>query len=100
MNIGHLYYTKMKLKQDDYITVMIKTLADKVNEVHINDNDGSEDLHKLVGKGDIPIKEILLQIKEKINLPHLIIEAHKKRHNYSDEDLMNNILELREIARN
>ena len=100
MNIGHLYYTKMKLKQDDYITVMIKTLADKVNEVHINDNDGSEDLHKLVGKGDIPIKEILLQIKEKRDMPHLIIEAHKKRHNYSDEDLMNNILELREIVRN
>ena len=50
MNIGHLYYTKMKLKQDDYITVMINALMDKVNEVHINDNDGSEDLHKLVGK--------------------------------------------------
>ena len=100
MNIGHLYYTKMKLKQDDYINVMINALADKVNEVHINDNDGSEDLHKLVGKGDIPIKEILLQIKEKSELPHLIIEAHKKRHNYSDEDLMNNILKLREIVRN
>ena len=100
MNIGHLYYTKMKLKQDDYINVMINALADKVNEVHINDNDGSEDLHKLVGKGDIPIKEILLQIKEKRDLPHLIIEAHKKRHNYSDEDLMNNILGLREIVRN
>ena len=100
MNIGHLYYTKMKLKQDDYINVMIKALADKVNEVHINDNDGSEDLHKLVGKGDIPIKEILLQIKEKRDLPHLIIEAHKKRHNYSEEDLMNNILKLREIVRN
>ena len=100
MNIGHLYYTKMKLKQDDYINVMINALADKVNEVHINDNDGSEDLHKLVGKGDIPIKEILLQIKEKRALPHLIIEAHKKRHNYSDEDLMNNILKLREIVRN
>ena len=100
MNIGHLYYTKMKLKQDDYITVMINALMDKVNEVHINDNDGSEDLHKLVGKGDIPIKEILLQIKEKRDMPHLIIEAHKKRHNYSDEDLMNIILELREIVRN
>ena len=100
MNIGHLYYTKMKLKQDDYITVMINALMDKVNEVHINDNDGSEDLHKLVGKGDIPIKEILLQIKEKRDMPHLIIEAHKKRHNYSEEDLMNNILKLREIVRN
>ena len=53
-----------------------------------------------MGKGDIPIKEILLQIKEKRDLPHLIIEAHKKRHNYSDEDLMNNILGLREIVRN
>ena len=100
MNIGHLYYTKMKLKQDDYITVMINALMDKVNELHINDNDGSEDLHKLVGKGDIPIKEILLQIKEKRDMPHLIIEAHKKRHNYSEEDLMNNILKLREIVRN
>ena len=75
-------------------------VADKVNEVHNNDNDGSEDLHKLEGKRDIPIKEILLQIKEKRDLPHLIIEAHKKRHNYSDEDLMNNILGLREIVRN
>ena len=64
MNIGHLYYTKMKLKQDDYINVMINAFAEKVNEVHINDNDGSEDLHKLVRKGDIPIKEILFQIKE------------------------------------
>ncbi|MBH59280.1 MAG: hypothetical protein CMO19_02540 [Thaumarchaeota archaeon] len=100
MNIGHLYYTKMRLKQEDYITKMIDVLTDKVNEIHINDNDGSEDLHKLVGKGDIPIREILKLIKEKRDLPHLIIEAHKQRHSYSDDDLMNNILELREIARN
>tara|TARA_B100000029_G_scaffold230656_1_gene228126 strand:- start:48519 stop:49406 length:888 start_codon:yes stop_codon:yes gene_type:complete len=100
MNIGHLYYTKMRLKQEDYITKMIDALTDKVNEIHINDNDGSEDLHKLVGKGDIPIREILKLIKEKRDLPHLIIEAHKQRHSYSDDDLINNILELREIARN
>ena len=99
LNIGHLYYTQKKLEQDNYINEMINALNDRVNEIHINDNDGSEDLHKLVGDGKIPIKEILEQIVKNRNIPHLIIEAHRNRHNYSDNDLANNILKLREIAK-
>ena len=70
---------------------MINALSDRVNEIHINDNDGSEDLHKLVGDGKIPIKEILGLIVKNRNIPHLIIEAHRNRLNYSDNDLANNI---------
>ena len=34
-------------------------LKNRIYEIHINDNDGSEDQHKLVEYGNVPIKYIL-----------------------------------------
>ena len=51
---------------------MINSLRNRIHEMHINDNDGSEDLHKLIGEGDIPIKNILKQVSKNRDTPHLI----------------------------
>lgn len=99
LNIGHLYYTEKKLNTNNYINEMINSLRNRIHEMHINDNDGSEDLHKLIGEGDIPIKNILKQVSKNRDMPHLIIEAHKNRHKYSDNDLSRNILELDRISK-
>ena len=99
LNIGHLYYTEKKLKINSYTDEMINSVRDRIHEMHINDNDGTEDLHKLVGKGDIPIRDIIKKVSKGRDTPHLIIEAHKSRHEYSDNDLIENILELNRIAK-
>ena len=67
--------------------------------MHLNDNDGTEDLHMLIGDGNIPIKEIIKHVSQDKEMPHLIIEAHKTRHKYSDNDLKNNIIKLKNIVK-
>ena len=99
LNIGHLYYTEKKLKINSYTDEMIDSVRNRIHEMHINDNDGTEALHKLVGKGDIPIRDIIKKVSKGRDTPHLIIEAHKSRHEYSDNDLIENILELNRISK-
>ena len=100
LNVGHLYYTEKKLKDNNYISKMISMLKNKIYEMHLNDNDGTEDHHMLIGKGNIPIKDILKDVSQNKEMPHLIIEAHKMRHKYSDNDLKDNIIELKRISEN
>ena len=100
LNVGHLYYTEKKLKDNNYINKMISMLKNKIYEMHLNDNDGTEDHHMLIGKGNIPIKDILKDVSQNKEMPHLIIEAHKMRHKYSDNDLKDNIIELKRISEN
>ena len=99
LNVGHLYYTEKRIKDNNYIKKMIDVLKDRVYEMHLNDNDGTEDLHMLIGDGNIPIKEIIKQVSQDKEMPHLIIEAHKTRHKYSDNDLKNNIIKLKNIVK-
>lgn len=99
LNVGHLYYTEKRIEDNNYIKKMIDVLKDKIYEMHLNDNDGTEDLHMLIGDGNIPIKEIIKQVSQDKEMPHLIIEAHKTRHKYSDNDLKNNIIKLKKIVK-
>ena len=48
---------------------------------------------------DKPIKEIIKHVSQDKEMPHLIIEAHKTRHKYSDNDLKNNIIKLKNIVK-
>lgn len=98
LNTGHLHYNQNKLQEINYIDKMLDVLKNRIYEIHINDNDGSEDQHKLVGYGNVPIKYILSNLKSENIFPDLIIECHKERHGYTDKDLHNNLLLLNEIS--
>ena len=91
LNAGHVYYCQIKLKDPNYQRELIDAIKGRVFEMHVNDNDGSEDLHMLVGYGKVPLRSILDDILKNQKMPDLIIESHKKRHNYTDDDLKNNI---------
>lgn len=94
LNTGHLHYNQNKLKDNEYIDKMLEVLKNRIYEIHINDNDGSEDQHKLVEYGNVPIKYILNDFKSNNIFPDLIIECHKERHGYTDKDLQDNLLLL------
>ncbi|MBI2127281.1 MAG: sugar phosphate isomerase/epimerase [Thaumarchaeota archaeon] len=91
LNAGHVYYCRMKLKDRNYQKQLIDSIAGRVFEMHVNDNDGSEDQHMLVAHGKVPLRNILKDVLRHQKMPDLIIESHKKRHGYSDDDLKNNI---------
>jgi len=98
LNSGHVYYCQTKLNDVNYQRKLIDNIAGRVFEMHVNDNDGSEDQHMLVGYGRVPLKSILKDVLRYQKMPDLIIESHKKRHSYSDEDLKNNISTVAELA--
>ena len=98
LNAGHVYYCQTKLKDRDYQKELIDAIAGKVFEMHINDNDGSEDQHMLAGYGKVPLRTILKDVLRQQKMPDLIIESHKKRHGYSDDDLENNIAFVAKLA--
>jgi sugar phosphate isomerase/epimerase len=93
-DVGHAYFSQIRTGDVDYIHKLIDATAGRITEVHISDNDGSEDQHMLPGRGKVPIKDILEEIAEKQELPPLIIEASRKIHGYSEEDLKKSIIEL------
>ena len=84
-------FTIKKLLQ---IIQKILVLKNRIYEIRINDNDGSEDQHKLVEYGNVPIRYILNDFKSHNIFPDLIIECHKERHGYTDKDLQDNLLLL------
>lgn len=98
LNSGHVYYCQVKLKDSKYQQKLIDAIAGRVFEMHVNDNDGSEDQHMLVGYGKVPLRSILKDVLRHQEMPDLIIESHKKRHNYTDEDLKNNIITVAKMA--
>ncbi len=91
LNSGHVYYSSKRLNSADYVTRIIEKVKDRVLEMHVNDNDGTEDQHKLVGDGDVPLRGMIQGVSRDRKLPGLIIEAHQARHHYSDQDLVKNI---------
>jgi sugar phosphate isomerase/epimerase len=98
LNTGHVYYCQMKLKDRNYQKQLISSIVGRVFEMHVNDNDGSEDQHMLVGHGKVPLRSILKDVLRHQKMPDLIIESHKKRHGYSEDDLKNNIAFVAKLA--
>jgi protein FrlC len=98
LNSGHVYYCQTKLRDVNYQSRLIAAIAGRVFEMHVNDNDGSEDQHMLVGYGKVPLKSILKDVLKHQKRPDLIIESHKKRHGYDEEDLKNNIVTVAKLA--
>lgn len=98
LNAGHVYYCQIKLKDPNYQRKLTDAIKGRVFEMHVNDNDGSEDHHMLVGYGKVPLRSILDDVLRHQEVPDLIIESHKKRHNYTDDDLKNNIALVAKLA--
>lgn len=97
-NVGHLFYTEQLLKNSSYVKNMIEAFKSRVMEMHLNDNDGSEDQHMLVGHGKIPVEEMVKLTSINGRVPKLIIESHKSRHSYSDTDLVENIKTMHDMS--
>jgi len=94
-DIGHAYFSKNILNDNRYIERIVEER--RISEIHISDNDGKEDLHKLIGFGTIPFMEIFKHIIKLQRLPPVIIEANQKRWKYTDEDLGKCILKLKQM---
>lgn len=90
-DIGHAYYSGKKLNDTMYIGRMTEIIGGRISEMHVSDNNGSEDEHKLIGYGYIPFLKIFKQISKLQRMPPIIIEASKRKHRYSEKDLKNSI---------
>lgn len=98
-DIGHAYFSQtIAKKSDDYIDELIESVKGRISEIHVSDNSGKEDEHKLIGEGDINFKEVLSKVKKRNGLlPPIIIEASRPRYNYTDNDLIENIRLIQKI---
>jgi len=97
-DMAHAYYSQNKIKNPAYIKEMIDVVGGRITEIHVSDNDGTEDQHKLPGLGNIHFSEIFHQISEKQKMPPIIIESSQARHNYSEEDLKKSIKFIQSIC--
>jgi len=99
-DVGHVHYSQQKLKDLSYTRRMINKIGGRITEIHLSDNDGLEDEHRLPGMGSIPILDIFQQISERQKLPAIIIEAFSGKNGYSEADLKNSIKELVTLIKN
>lgn len=85
LDIGHAMITARAMKYDpvDYIGKLIEELD--IGVMHIADNDdsgdGYNDSHLHIGKGNVPIEQILRQFKDKIKFATLEVNG------INDEDI-------------
>lgn len=90
-DFGHAFFTAKTLGDKDYIKKMIETMSPDIAEIHISDNDGTEDQHLLPPKGKIPFSDTFNLVKENQEIPDVIIEAFGNKNDYSEDDLKKGI---------
>lgn len=56
----------------------LKELGPRIGEIHLHDNDGTEDNHLAIGKGDIDFESLFEYLDENQLKPIITIEAHKE----------------------
>jgi sugar phosphate isomerase/epimerase len=56
----------------------INELGPRIRELHLHDNDGTEDHHLAIGEGDIDFESLFEYIDENRMRPIITIEAHKE----------------------
>lgn len=95
---GHAYFSEKKTSAPTYMKELTDVVGGKITEIHVSDNDGLEDQHKLVGFGTVPFQKIFRLISEKQKLPPIIIEAAQAKHNYSENDLKTSIKILAKLV--
>lgn len=92
-DVGHAYFSKKTLNDNRYIDRIIEER--RVSEIHISDNDGSMDAHHLIGYGTIPFVEIFKHLIRLQKLPPVIVEAVKNKYNYTDKNLADCLMILK-----
>lgn len=91
LDLAHAFCTATKLRDKSLVDRFIDLSAGRITEVHLSDNDGSEDQHRLVGFGSVPFARYLMRVAKVQALPPAIIEASKRKYGYSDQDLSTSI---------
>ena len=73
LDVGHHHvFGKSPLKE------WVETLGDKIMELHLHDNNGEEDTHLAVGKGNADFAGLFQFINEKGLSPTITLEPHKE----------------------
>jgi sugar phosphate isomerase/epimerase len=72
-DLGH-----MRAFSETEIRGWINELGPRIRELHLHDNDGTEDHHLAIGEGDIDFEPLFEYIDEKRMRPIITIEAHKE----------------------
>jgi sugar phosphate isomerase/epimerase len=57
----------------------LNKLGPRIKELHLHDNDGSEDHHLAIGEGDIDFEPLFEYVDQKGLKPIITIEAHKEK---------------------
>lgn len=58
----------------------VDTLSDQMMEIHVHDNDGSDDAHWPVGQGQIDFEALFRRLRQKGCTPLLTLEPHRREH--------------------
>lgn len=73
LDVGHQHvFGKSPLKE------WVETLGEKIMELHLHDNNGEEDTHLAVGKGNADFAGLFQIINEKGLSPTITLEPHKE----------------------
>jgi sugar phosphate isomerase/epimerase len=92
LDVGHHHvFGKSPLKE------WVETLGEKIMELHLHDNNGEEDTHLAVGKGNADFAGLFQFINEKGLSPTITLEPHKEEtlwQSLASEDLKNFIQTL------
>ena len=90
LDVGHHHvFGKNPLKE------WVKTLGEKIMELHLHDNNGDEDTHLAVGKGSVDFAGLFKLLNEKGLSPTITLEPHKEEtlwQSLASEDLKDFIL--------
>lgn len=71
----------------------ILTYGDRILNVHVHDNDGTKDLHWVLGKGNIDFKRVLTTILTKYNYRgNFIIEANSVEEGIASKRILHRLL--------
>ncbi len=77
----------------------IRALGNKVQALHIHDNDRWKDLHQIPFAGKIDFREIVSALKEIDYKGYLTLEADTHLKQFAEEDILDGIKELAQSAR-
>jgi len=97
-DFGHAFFTAETLNNKNYIQEVIEAMSPNIAEIHISDNDGTEDQHLLPPKGEVPFSNIFNLVKKQQEIPDVIIEAFGTKNGYSEDDLKKSIKFINEIV--
>jgi sugar phosphate isomerase/epimerase len=71
----------------------LKSLGDRLREIHLHDNDGNGDTHLPVGQGSIDFDALFQAVKQQLRKPLLTLEPHRESHLFQSLRTLTKVLE-------